>query len=95
MNKPDKKDIRQYYSMPKSPLTKEDSHKLHHLIALHLKNFALQVVHWERRGGTDTQDFLFAVVDPYDEAEGLVSTLELFGFIQQKKEQEKDTSANS
>lgn len=75
-----KKDIRQYYSMPRAALSERDDKILNHLIATHLRQFAMECTFWER-DKDDTKPGLFEVCDPYDQAEHLIATLQLYGFI--------------
>lgn len=88
------RDIRQFYSMPKSTLTKEDGHRLNRLIQLHLRLALLEAVFWERspepKGGLFTD-----VMDLHDEADGIMATLQLFGFLPQEDDSSADRLARA
>lgn len=80
-----RKDIRKYYSMPGAALTEKDGHRLNRLIAMHLRLFVLEGIFWERQQD-DAKAGLFDVCDSYEEADSVVATLQLFGFVPEQEE---------
>lgn len=79
-----RKNIRKFYSMPGAALTEKDGHRLNRLVAMHLRQFSLECVFWERDNDSSKAG-LFEICDAYDEADSLVATLQLFGFIPEQK----------
>ena len=61
--------------------TPEHEARLHRLFTLRIKNAMLYEAYYNKGRGDDDSKGLFDIVQPEDEADGLISDLRLFGLI--------------